>query len=96
MNKYDLEKFKNKENKNNLLKLLNRVPTHWDQRHRRRAIQSPILNRTNRYIREWKVNWSRYSTLADIKPKKKLYIGSRSWVTPRPKPKTKINMGLDL
>jgi hypothetical protein len=28
LNKYDLEKFKNKENKNNLLKLLNRMPTH--------------------------------------------------------------------
>ena len=76
MNKYDLEKFKKKENKNNLLKLLNRVPTHWDQRHRRRAIRSPIRNRTNRYIREWKVNWSGYSTWADIQPKKNLYIGS--------------------
>jgi hypothetical protein len=28
-------------------------------------------------------------------PKKKLYIGSGSWVTPRPKPETKINLGLD-
>jgi hypothetical protein len=27
--------------------------------------------------------------------KKKLFIGSRSWVKPRPKPETKINFGLD-
>ena len=54
---------------------LQRAPTHWDQRPRRRAIRSPI-NRTNRYIREWKVNWSGYSTWADIQPKKNLYIGS--------------------
>jgi hypothetical protein len=26
---------------------------------------------------------------------KKLYVGSGSWAPPRPKPKTKINLGLD-
>ena len=40
---------------------------------------------------------SRISNFLQIRhfAKKKLFIGSRSWVTPRPKPETKINFGLD-
>jgi hypothetical protein len=39
-------------------------------------------------------NIDQITLYAEISPKK-LYIGSGSWVTPRSKPETKINLGLD-
>ena len=44
---------------------------------------------------EVKGKWLTSVTYADIQPKQKLYIGSGSWLTSRPKPKTKIDLGLD-